>query len=253
MLGRQQAARRVGEDHGRHQPLREPADRVPGAGLQGAAAGPDQRPAGALERIDGADELPLVGIARRARREHLRVAGPAGVRAQQVRRHLDVHGPARRGHGLERRAGDGLAELLRLGHAVGPLHDRLEHRRLVGGLVQDPAPDAWPAQARRDVGGDHEDRLAARPRLADRGQRVGGAGAGGGERHAEPTGRARVAVGRVGGGLLVAHPDQPDRRFAQGAPERQVVHAGQAEGHVHAGPLQRRDRQAGACQDARPG
>jgi hypothetical protein len=31
------------------------------------------------------------------------------------------------------------------------------------------------------------------------------------------------------------------------------VHAGQAEGHLDPGALQRRDREARACQDARPG
>jgi hypothetical protein len=77
--------------------------------------------------------------------------------------------------------------------------------------------------------------------------------AGRGQRHADAPGRAGVAVGRVGGRLLVADADQPDRRFAQRAPERQVVHTGQAERHLDAGALQRRDRQARACQDARPG
>ena len=105
------------------------------------------------------------------------------------------------------------------------LDDGREHRRLVGRLVQDPAPDAGPARARRDVGGDHEHGLARGPRLADGGERVGGAGPGGGERDAEPAARAGVAVGRVGGRLLVAHAHEPDRRAVQLAPEREVVDA----------------------------
>ena len=79
------------------------------------------------------------------------------------------------------------------------------------GLVQYAAVDAGPAQGRRDVGGDHEHRRARRPRLADRAKRVGRARAGGRQRHAELSGRARVSVGGVGGGLLVAHAHQPDR------------------------------------------
>ena len=47
--------------------------------------------------------------------------------------------------------------------------------------------------------------------------------------------------------------DEADRRLADRTPEREVVHAGQAEGHFDARPLKRRDREAGACQDARPG
>ena len=74
------------------------------------------------------------------------------------------------------------------------------------------------------------------PRLADGAERVGRARAGRGERHAQPAGGARVAVGGVGGGLLVADADQPDRRLAERAPEREVVHAGQAERHLDARP-----------------
>ena len=50
----------------------------------------------------------------------------------------------------------------------------------------------------------------------------------------------------------MADADQPDRRVAEGAPEREVVNAGEAEGHVHADLLERRDCQARACQDPRP-
>jgi hypothetical protein len=119
--------------------------------------------------------------------------------------------------------------------------------------VEHAAPDPGPAQPGRDVGGDDEDRLAVGPRLADRAERVGRARAGRGQRHAQAAGGARVAVRGVGGRLLVADSDEADRRFADRAPEREVVHAGQAERHFDARSLQRRDREAGACQDARPG
>ena len=45
-------------------------------------------------------------------------------------------------------------------------------------------------------------------------------GPGGGERDAQPPARAGVAVGGVGGGLLVPHAHQPDRRAVQLAPQR---------------------------------
>ena len=82
--------------------------------------------------------------------------------------------------------------------------------RLVGGLVEGAAPDAGTPHRGWDVGGDHEDRRARGPGLADGAERVGGAGARGCERHAKAAGGAGVAVGGVGGRLLVAHADEPD-------------------------------------------
>ncbi len=128
-----------------------------------------------------------------------------------------------------------------------------EHRRLVGRLVQHAAVDAGTPQARGDVGRDHQHRRARRPRLADRGERVRGAGAGGRQRDAELAGRARVAVGGVRGGLLVADADQPDRRVAQRLPERQVVHAGQAEAHLDAALLEQAQDQLRAGRHAQRG
>ena len=98
------------------------------------------------------------------------------------------------------------------------------------------------AQRRRDVGRDHEDRRPRRPRLADRPERVRRARPGGRQRDAEPPRRARVSVGGVGGGLLVADADEPDRRLPQRLPQRQVVHPGQAEADLHACRLQLRRR-----------
>ena len=51
-------------------------------------------------------------------------------------------------------------------------------------------------------------------------------------------GGARVPVGGVRGGLLVADADEPDARLAQGLPEREVVDAGEAEADLHAGLLE---------------
>ena len=46
--------------------------------------------------------------------------------------------------------------------------------------------------------------------------------------------------------------DQPDRRLPERPPQCEVVHPGQAERDLDAGPLQRGDGELGACQDARP-
>ncbi len=112
---------------------------------------------------------------------------------------------------VEHRGGHRRADALDRQRAVRRLGHGREHRRLVGGLVQDAAVGAGTAQRRRDVGRDDEDRRARRPRLADRPERVRRARAGRRQRDAEPPGRARVAVGRVGRGLLVADADEPDR------------------------------------------
>jgi hypothetical protein len=49
---------------------------------------------------------------------------------------------------------------------------------------------------------------------------------------------ARVPVGGVRGGLLVADPDEPDRGLAQSLPEREVVDAGEAEADLDPGVLE---------------
>ena len=156
------------------------------------------------------------------------------LRCQQVGGHLEVDGPRGRCHRRPRRFGHERAQRRRGRCAEGALHHRLEHRGLVGRLVQRAPPDPGATHRGGHVGGDHQHRRARCPRLADRPQRVGRARAGGRERHAELSARPRVTVGRVGGGLLVANPHQADRRIAERPPQRQVVHARQAEGDLDA-------------------
>ena len=136
-------------------------------------------------------------------------------------------------------------QVLRVGDHVDESCHRPEHVGLAGGLVQDAAVHAVAPQRRRDVGRDHEDRRARRPRLADRAERVGGTRAGRRQRDAEPPGRAGVPVRGIRGRLLVAHADQPDRRRAQRLPQREVVDPGQAEAHLDAGVLELRDDDLG--------
>ena len=75
-------------------------------------------------------------------------------------------------------------------------------------------------------------------------------GPGGRERHPQPAGGARVAVGRVGGGLLVAYAHQADRTRSPSARQSdRLCTPGSPNAIVHAGVLERRHGGAGACQD----
>ena len=162
VAGRQQAARGVGEHDRGDEALGQPGDGRPGLGRERAAAGPDQRAAGAVEQLDGTRELVLVGRGRLPA-DGLGLGAGTRLGAEQVGRDLDVDRAARRGHRQARRGVDGRAGLVRALEAEGALDDGLEHRRLVGGLVEHAAPDAGASQPGRDVGGDDEHRLARWP------------------------------------------------------------------------------------------
>ena len=62
------------------------------------------------------------------------------------------------------------------------------------------------------------------------------------KRDAELAAGARVPVGRVRRGLLVADADEADPGLAERLPERQVVHTGQAEADLDARVLQLLER-----------
>ena len=250
MARRQEPACRVGEDHRSHEPLRKPAHGLAGTRLKRAATGPDERPPSPLEQLGSAVELSM----------RLRPAAPnpqggltplrVCLGAQQVRRDLHVDRSRGRLQGGAGRACNRGADLVGRVHPDRLLHDRHEHGRLVGGLVQHASPDARAARRRGDVGGDHQDRLARRPRLAHRGERVGRARPGGRQRDPQAPAGACVTVGGVGGRLLVSHAHEPDRRAVQLAPQRQVVHSGEPKGDLDPGVLERRHRGARPCQDA---
>ena len=60
------------------------------------------------------------------------------------------------------------------------------------------------------------------------------------QRRANLSAGPRVAVGHVGGGLLVAGGDEPDARHVVEGVQRVVqLHAGQSENHAHAFKVQR--------------
>jgi hypothetical protein len=161
--------------------------------------------------------------------------------AQQVGGDLQVDRAVWGGGRVTQGAGRRGRDLAGGERAVGRFHDRREHRRLIGRLVQDAAVGVRLPQGGGDVGGDHQHGRSRRPRLAHRAERVRGARPGRGDRDSELPGRPRIAVGRVGGGLLVPDPDQPDARVAQRLPQRQVVHAGQPEAQLDAALLEQID------------
>ena len=80
-----------------------------------------------------------------------------------------------------------------------------------------------------DLAGDADDGDGVEHGGGDAGDEVGGAGAGGGHADADLAGGAGVAVGHVGGALLVADEDVVDGELAQGVVDGQDGSAGIAE------------------------
>ena len=82
----------------------------------------------------------------------------------------------------------------------------------------------------RDLAGDRDDGDRVEHGGGEAGDEVGGAGAGGGHADADAAGRAGVAVGHVGGSLLVADEDVVDGgEFAEGVVDGEDGAAGVAE------------------------
>ena len=102
-------------------------------------------------------------------------------------------------------------------------------------------------QMGRHLAGDADERDRIHQRVGEAGDRVGRAGAGGDEQHADLAGRARVAFGGVRGALLVAHQDVADLVLAEErVVDRQHRAAGIAEHVLDALVLQRLDDHFGA-------
>ncbi len=224
-------ARLVRGDHERAEALGQPAY----AGLRGDGASPEphhdttsaQRLGG---RGDGVGGRPHAG----------RRQGPRHVRRPRCREHVGRDPEVRRTSGRERlrhqlgQRGDGL--LGRPRRHRPRAEAAADHLGLAAHPVQQTVVVTGGAARReRRLARDEEDGGVRRPGLAERGERVGEPGAGGGERDAETAGGAGRGVGGVTGGLLVPHAD--DARAAPDAgpdPERQVVHARDAEAHADA-------------------
>src|SRR5690606_25190847 len=118
---------------------------------------------------------------------------------------------------------------------VGPLRDRL-HQADVVHLLERAAAQV----GERTLAADHQDRRVGAPGVGHAGHAVGDARTGGDRRHADLAGvAARPGVGRVDGGLLVAHVHDPDAFVDAPVVERHDVAAGQGEHHLDARVLER--------------
>ena len=244
MVGRQQTARRVRGDDRCGQPLGHEAHGLTRAGRNRAPADPYERALRLRQDASRAVEG-VVGRFRGNVRNDSRFRGTVlDLGGEQVRRDLDEHRAAGRRDRRDQGLGDEPTQRFRIFRPERRLRHRLEHRALVGHLVQQAAMHPLAAQGRGHVGGDHDDGRARGPRLPHRAERVRGARPGRDEGDADVPARPRVPVGRVGGRLLVAHADEPDGRIGERRPQREVVHAGQAEHDLHPGALERRDHRS---------
>ena len=167
-----------------------------------AAAGVDVGPLGGQQQLHGLADLPAVALAHRVVRAHLdrgRVVERRGLQ-RHVLRDVDHH-----------RAGAAGA-----GDVEGLLH---RHRQVAHVLDQEVVLDDRARDAdgvallegveadrrRRHLPGDDHHRDRVHVGRGDAGHGIGDARARGDQRDADVAGGARIAVGGVHGGLLVAH------------------------------------------------
>jgi len=103
---------------------------------------------------------------------------------------------------------DGLGDLLGAAHAFSAPGDGPEHGQLGLGFVEEPLPFA--VVERLDLAGDQEHAAGGELRLVEARHRIGGPGAGAGDRHAKPACCPGVAIGSMEGALLMADGDRGD-------------------------------------------
>ena len=173
-----------------------------------AVAGEDDRPLRRVDQLQGAGD-------RRRVHDPLRAGvrlGRRGLPVEVARRLLRVLGDVDQhrtgtaaGRDVERFA-HRRRQILRPRHQVVVLGDRQRDAGDVG-LLEAIAAN----QLAADLAGDADDRNGVHHRGGDARHHVGGAGARGGNRHADLAAGARVAVGHVRGALFVAHQHVADR------------------------------------------
>jgi hypothetical protein len=228
-----------------------------GVGHGHAVAGHDQRPLGGVQQLgralDGEQAaagrqrvvLVLVLILGRRGEGILLRHRQAGRGQLDVLGQVDQHRAGSAGAGDLKGSGEDLGDLLGPGELEGGLGDRADHAHhvdLLEGLGADGGAGHLP--------GDGHHGHAVHVGGGQAGEQVGGARAAGGDAHAHLAGGAGVAVGGVGGVLLVADQHVAQRRVAhQVAVEGQGGAAGVAEQDVH---VLRQQRFAGEL-GARPG
>ena len=210
-------------------------ERLVGAGGVHAAARVDDRASGAEQHAGG----PLdVGIRRRrALHRHRRQQLGLALLLQRVGRDLQVHGPRAPGLELAHRLVDGGGDLVDLQHALAPFGHGGHDVELLVDLVEHA--DVLAEVAARHLAGHQEHRRRARVGGAEPGAGVQHARPRHHQRHPEAAAGPRVAVGHVGGGLLVARQDEAHVLLvAQGGHGAVQLHARQPEHDPSTFPMQ---------------
>ena len=164
---------------------------------------------------------------------------------EHVARDLEVGRTVGAVEALARGHRDHVGDALGRHHGRGELGDRLHHVDVRQILQRRPsstgASALWPPMC--------EHRALGAERGGDAGDGVGAAGAGGRHHAAEPAGLARVAVGGVRGGLLVAHVDDADALVDAAVIDVDDVAAAQREDGVDALGLERLGDEVAARDD----
>jgi len=148
---------------------------------------------------------------------------------EQIDRDLDEDRPRPAGERVPDGGGEHLGDLARLGDRPRALGDRPQQIDLLDLLER-----AETAQPERGRAPDEEHRAAGGVGIGDAGDRVGDARARGDQGHADVAGEARVGVGGVGAGLLVAHVHHLHALGDAAVVDRQDVAAAEGEHVAHA-------------------
>ena len=217
----------------RHQPGHRSAR------LARAAAQPQQRPAAACQRVGQAVQRGSVGRGHQRGR-----CGQAGVVVGQgYQRGLDVDGqlhadrPAWRAEGAAHGILQGGQRGVGTAHPPGPLGHRLQHRQLVGRLVD--VGQVAVEVGRLDLPGDVQQWRAGGQGLDQAAGGIASGGAGAGDHHAQRAGAAGAGVGHAGGaGLTPGRHEADGAALGDGVQDRHVVDGDHAEGHLDAAALQ---------------
>ena len=155
--------------------------------------------------------------------------GTGDLLALQVDRDFHTHRPGRRGQRIRCRARQDAQRVLRRADAPGGFGNGPQHAELVDGVV-DGAHFAVGVAGGRHTG-EVQDGGAGETRLDQSADRVGRAGAGGGEDHAQTARHARVAVGHMHAAHFAARHHEADGVApADRVQHGNIVHGGDAEG-----------------------
>ncbi len=242
VAGEQAPTREAGED-GCPESLRErPGGRLR-AGGDNPATEPQHDARRHADQLGEVGDLMRIGVGGRQPRDVRDGGGPR--LAQHVGRDPDVAAHGRWPPGVAQREDGRRDRLLARASTPGGGPEGLEQRALVGHLVQDAARAGGRPQCGADLARQHEHGRPAHERLAEGGRDIGCPRPARDEHGGRRAGGTVKAVGRVPGGLLVPHADDARGILGVRIPEREVVHAWDAERAGHAVAMQQREDRGG--------